>query len=93
MAALADTAQGRIENARDHIAEAADVASRPEVGDGNFMHMWFSRGNVGMWETMLAVEAGEGGKTVEIARSLNPTGSRRRSHGAACASWLVWMTE
>ena len=72
MAALANTTQGRLDTAQDHVTEAAEVASRPGVGEHNWMHMWFSTGNVGYWKTMLAVERGEGGKAVEIARRIDP---------------------
>jgi transcriptional regulator with XRE-family HTH domain len=76
VAALAATTTGRLDTARDHVAEAAEVAARPGVGshgsDAGFMHMWFGPGNVGLWQTMLAVESGEGGRAVEIARGLDP---------------------
>ena len=72
MAALANTTRGDYDQARAHVAEAAETAERPGVGEQNFMHMWFSRGNVSMWETMLAVESGKGGRAVEIARAVNP---------------------
>lgn len=73
MAAFAHTTQGKLDTARDHIDEAAQIASRPGVGTQNWMHLWFGAGNVGIWQTALAVESGEGGRAVEIARGLDPT--------------------
>jgi len=73
VAALAATARGKLDTATDHVSEAAEIAARPGVGDRNFMHLWFGRGNVSFWETALAVEAGEGGRAVKIARSVDPS--------------------
>jgi transcriptional regulator with XRE-family HTH domain len=71
-AALARIASGRTDDAAAHLAEAADIASRPGVGDAEFGHLSFGMGNVGIWATLLAVEAGDGGRGVEIARDIAP---------------------
>lgn len=71
VAALAATTQGRLDQSRDHVTEAADIAVRPGVGTG-FGALSFGRGNVDIWRTMLAVEAGNGGEAVEIARKVDP---------------------
>src|SRR5262249_17496348 len=42
-------------------------------GDAGFGHLSFGAGNVEIWRTLLAVEAGEGGRAVEIARAVDPT--------------------
>lgn len=70
-AGLAAMTLGRVDTAAEHVTEAADVADRPGVGT-NFGHLWFSRGNVDVWRTMLAVEQGDGGRAVEIARAVDP---------------------
>ncbi|MGI5128054.1 helix-turn-helix domain-containing protein [Pseudonocardia sp. CA-107938] len=70
-AALASMTLGRTDTAADHLDEAAAVATRPGVGTG-FGNLWFSSGNVQVWRTMLAVEAGDGGRAVEIARGVDP---------------------
>lgn len=73
MAAMASTTQGKLDRAQDHVNEAADIAARPEVGSHNRMHyLWFGPGNVGIWQTALAVERGEGGRAVDIARNIDP---------------------
>lgn len=71
-AALAAMSLDRIDTADDHLMEAADVAGRPGVGTG-FAHLSLSSGNVNIWRTMLAVESGDGGRAVEIARAVDPT--------------------
>jgi transcriptional regulator with XRE-family HTH domain len=72
MAALANTTQGKLDVAQDHIDEAEAIAQRPGVGELNWMTMWFGKGNVGYWQTMLAVERGDGGKAVEIGKGIDP---------------------
>lgn len=71
-AALAAITLGRADAAAAHVAEAAEIAARPDL-PGDFGHLSFGSGNVNVWCTMLAVEAGEGGKAVEIARAVDPT--------------------
>jgi TPR repeat protein len=72
MAALSHTTRGQLDTAQDHVTEAAEIAARPGVGNHNFMRMWFGSGNVGFWQTALAVERGEAGKAMEIARGIDP---------------------
>lgn len=85
-AALAAMTLGRPGAAADHLAEAADVAERPGVGTG-FGMLSFSRGNVEVWRTMIAVESGEGGRAVEIARAVDP-GSLPASPSRRAAFWI-----
>lgn len=70
-AALAAMTLGRTDTASEHVGEAAEVAARPGIGTG-FGHLWFTPGNVDIWRTMLAVEQGDGGRAVEIARGVDP---------------------
>lgn len=71
VAALAALTLGRPDAAADHVAEASDVAARPGI-TGEFGHLWFGPGNIDIWRTTLAVEAGEGGRAVEISREVDP---------------------
>lgn len=71
-AGLASTVLGNHGQALDHLAEADEITRRPDVGAANFGRLWFGRGNVAIWRTMLAVEAGDGGRAAEIARGVDP---------------------
>lgn len=41
-------------------------------GDGSWAHLWFGPTNVGIWRTSLAVEIGEHGKALEVAKAVHP---------------------
>lgn len=71
-AALAACTLGNYDRANDHLAEASDVVKRPGVGSTNFGELWFSQGNIDIWNTTIQVEAGHGGRAVEQARSVDP---------------------
>jgi hypothetical protein len=71
-AALSCTVTGKLDQAADHIREADEIARRPGVVDVNFCLMQFGVGNVAIWRTTLAVEAGEGGRAMEIAQAIDP---------------------
>jgi transcriptional regulator with XRE-family HTH domain len=72
-AALGSTVAGAYDQASTHLREAETIAGRPGVGSANFGYLSFGPGNVAIWRTMLAVEAGEGGRAIEIARQVDPT--------------------
>lgn len=72
-AALGSTVAGDYDQASTHLQEAEGIAARPGVGSTNFGYLAFGTGNVAIWKTMLAVEAGEGGRATEIARQVDPT--------------------
>jgi hypothetical protein len=72
-AALGSTVAAAYDQANTHLQEAENVAGRPGVGSANFGYLAFGVGNVAVWKTMLAVEAGEGGRATEIARHVDPT--------------------
>ncbi|HEX5495705.1 MAG TPA: helix-turn-helix domain-containing protein [Mycobacteriales bacterium] len=72
----------RLDDAAEPIAEATRVAQR--TGQGNAFWHSFGPANVEMWRVSLAVEAGDGGRAVEIADRFDakamPTTSRRAAH-------------
>lgn len=68
VATLAAATLGRFDEADAHLAEAADTATR--AAETNFAHLYFGPANIEIWRVMVAVERGEGGKAVEIARAL-----------------------
>jgi transcriptional regulator with XRE-family HTH domain len=72
VAALATLTLGRADTAADHVAEASEIARRPGI-TGTFGQLWFGPGNIDIWRTTLAVEAGDGGRAVEIARQVDLT--------------------
>ncbi|TQM01665.1 helix-turn-helix domain-containing protein [Pseudonocardia kunmingensis] len=72
-AALASTvAASDYAQADAHLREAEETAKRPGVGSVNFGRQAFGAGNVAMWRTTLAVEAGDGGRAAEIAARIDP---------------------
>ncbi len=71
-AALTLVSAGRPADAADRVAEAADVAER--VNGTNAFGLAFSRANVGVWQVAMAVEHGEGGRAVELARRVDTSG-------------------
>lgn len=72
-AALAALTLNRPGTASDHVEEAAEVAARlPAPSGRGFAGLSFGSGNVGIWRVWLAVETGEGGRAVEIARDIDP---------------------
>lgn len=67
-AALQSAVTGRADSARAHLTEAAETASR--TGDGTFAGLYFGPRNVGVWRVTLALELGEPGRVVELARDV-----------------------
>jgi transcriptional regulator with XRE-family HTH domain len=67
-AALQSAVTGQADSARAHLTEAAETASR--TGDGTFARLYFGPRNVGVWRITLAVELGEPGRVVELARDV-----------------------
>lgn len=68
-AALQSASVGDPDAARDHLAEAEDVAAH--TGDGRFAGMMFGPTNVGVWQLAVHLELGEAGRGLELARSVN----------------------
>lgn len=87
---------GEPADARTHLEEAAAVAVRlgEDPPEGGFAEMNFGPTNVAQWRLSLALETGEPGKAVELARAVDPrrilSNSRRTQfhieHGAALAA-------
>jgi len=72
-AALSAAALRRPTESADHLAEAAELAERLDTDVSPFNNTFFGRVNIGFWRMALAVEAGDGGRAVEIARQVDPT--------------------
>lgn len=72
-AALSSAAAGDGDRAATHVAEARTLA---EAGDDPVGTGWaglcFSRTNVGIWETSLALEVGDPGQALDVARRIRP---------------------
>jgi transcriptional regulator with XRE-family HTH domain len=68
-AALQSAVTGQAESSRAHLAEASETAVR--TGDGTFGGLNFGPRNVGVWRVALALELGEPGRVVELARDVD----------------------
>lgn len=69
-AALVKAAQGEADQARDHVAEATDLANRLPEHTDNFGWLHFSANAAGIWRVSLGTELGEGAKVTEYARTV-----------------------
>ncbi|GIJ32841.1 helix-turn-helix domain-containing protein [Micromonospora sediminimaris] len=73
-AALTSTVDGRLDVARDHLAEANREAT--SLGDpadgGGFNGCGFGPTNVGLWQMSIAAEQGEMGRVIELSRTVRP---------------------
>jgi transcriptional regulator with XRE-family HTH domain len=69
-AALAQTSVSGPSGGVDHVEEANAIALR--TGEAHSLRMWFGPTNVGIWRMAVAVEAGDGGKAAEVAKSIDP---------------------
>jgi transcriptional regulator with XRE-family HTH domain len=73
-AAFASAVDGRVDDARANLAEAAreaDSLGEPEDGAG-FNSSCFGPTNVRLWEMSIAAELGEHGRVIELARGVRP---------------------
>jgi transcriptional regulator with XRE-family HTH domain len=72
--AWADAIAGKPGDAAEHLEEAADVATRlgGDPAGGGFAELQFGPTNISQWRVSLALEAGEAGKAVEMARAIDP---------------------
>ncbi|MGH3321245.1 MAG: helix-turn-helix domain-containing protein [Streptosporangiaceae bacterium] len=80
-AALISVNMRRVDEAREHLAEAVSLAT--SAGESNAFGLRFGSTNVGFWRVNLTVEMGDGGRAVEIARRLSP--GRLESKGRQAA--------
>ncbi|HEY0638366.1 MAG TPA: helix-turn-helix transcriptional regulator [Pseudonocardiaceae bacterium] len=81
---LAAAALRRPAESAEHLGAAAELAER--VGDVSpYNNTFFGTANLTFWRMALAAEAGEGGKVVELARTVDP--QRIPSPGRQAAYW------
>ncbi|MBO4208725.1 helix-turn-helix domain-containing protein [Micromonospora echinofusca] len=73
-AALTSTVSGRADVARDHLNEAVrEAATLGDPPDGaGFNGCGFGPTNVKLWEMSIAAEQGEGGRVIELSRTVRP---------------------
>lgn len=84
-AALANQVTGDHDEARRQAAEAADLAARFETPDDPNAWELFGVSNVGVWRTMLAVEAGDAGEAMRISDQVNTSALASKNRKAALA--------
>lgn len=71
-AALAAAAQADHDTAATHLEEASALAARMDTEAGTWAHLFFGVTTVGIWRTTLAVELGEYGHAVRVAKMVRP---------------------
>jgi hypothetical protein len=71
-AALAAAVQADPDTAATHLQEATALADRMDTEAGTWASLWFGPVNVGIWRTSIAVELGEHGPALEIAKTVHP---------------------
>lgn len=81
-AAWAQTVVGQPGRADEHLVEAGETAAR--TGDGRSFDLWFGPNNTRVWLVSMAVERGEGGRVLEMARTIDaaalPSKGRRANY-------------
>lgn len=75
-ASLTSTVNGRADDARAHLAEARrEAETLGDPGDGSgFNLLCFGPTNVALWAMSVAIESGEHGRAIEVARKVRPDG-------------------
>lgn len=71
-AALAAGAQADHSTAATHLDEASALAARLDTEVGTWAHLWFGSTNVGIWKTSIALDLGEHGQALEVAKTVHP---------------------
>ncbi|MGH3882863.1 MAG: helix-turn-helix domain-containing protein [Pseudonocardiaceae bacterium] len=71
-AALAAGAQADHDTAATHLDEASTLAARMDTEVGTWANLFFGPTNVGIWKTGLAVELGEHGQALQVAKTVHP---------------------
>jgi len=71
-AALAAGAQAAHDTAATHLDEASALAARMDTEVGSWAHLWFGPTNIGIWRTSVALELGEHGQAVQVAKTVHP---------------------
>lgn len=72
-AAWGEAMAGAEQAAQDHLAEAREAARSlgPDPLDGGFAQMNFGPTNVAQWRASMALQSGDAGKAVELARAID----------------------
>lgn len=79
-AAWAQTVAGQPTRADEHLVEAGETSAR--TGDGTSFQLWFGPNNTRVWLLSMAVERGEGGRVLEMSRSIDPAALPSRGRRA-----------
>jgi len=72
LAAVAAGARGDPDTSATHLDEASALAARMGTEVGTWAHLFFGPTNVGIWRTSLALELGEHGQALEVAKTVHP---------------------
>ncbi len=79
MAAQAAGARGDQDTSGTHLNEASALAARMDTEVGTWANLFFGPTNVGEWRTHIALNLGEHGHALEIARTVHPELLPKRS--------------
>ena len=79
MAATAAGARGDHDTSATHLDEASALAARMDTEVGTWANLFFGPTNVGEWRTHIALEHGEYGQALEIAKTVHPELLPKRS--------------
>ncbi len=71
-AALANATLVKPDTAQDHLAEAAEIATRIGECPVEPLHMNFGPTNVGIWRLTIAMELGDADRAVAVAQDVTP---------------------
>jgi hypothetical protein len=72
MAVTAAGARGDHDTAATHLDEASALAARMDIEVGTWAHLYFGPTTVGEWRTFIALELGEHGQALKIAKTVHP---------------------
>ncbi|MGH3814541.1 MAG: helix-turn-helix domain-containing protein [Pseudonocardiaceae bacterium] len=79
-AAQAAGAEGDHDTSATHLEEASALAARMDTEVGSWANLFFGPTTVGRWRTHLAVQLGEHGQALEIAKTVHPELLPKRYH-------------
>ncbi|MGH4011108.1 MAG: helix-turn-helix domain-containing protein [Pseudonocardiaceae bacterium] len=65
-------ARGDHDTSATHFDEASALAARMDTEVGTWANLWFGPTNVGIWRTSLAVDLGEHGHALQVAKTVHP---------------------
>jgi transcriptional regulator with XRE-family HTH domain len=78
-AAQAASTRGDHDTSTIHLAEASALAARMDTEVGTFANLFFGPTNVGEWRTHIALELGDYGEVLKIAKMVHPELLPKRS--------------